>query len=147
MFSKFFPLKSCRSWDNVEKYGEAREAINNNTVWRTCIACWIRKATHARTCTFPRAWPFSYTHTQKYCFSIATIVIANTPHCYVTRTLHAISHMWFFAVSRREKISTTPLRMPEMPHSFVLFGRINKIIAFTAHSYVYFGFCTACFVT
>jgi len=27
----FFPRKSCRSWDNVEKYGRARQATDNTT--------------------------------------------------------------------------------------------------------------------
>jgi hypothetical protein len=29
MFSNFSPQRSCRLWDNVEKYEGAREAANN----------------------------------------------------------------------------------------------------------------------
>ena len=32
MFSHFFPPKSCRLWDNVEKYGGAREAADDNII-------------------------------------------------------------------------------------------------------------------
>jgi len=31
VFNIFFPLKSCRLWDNVEKYCWAEQAIDNNT--------------------------------------------------------------------------------------------------------------------
>jgi len=41
----FFFRKSCRFWDNVEKYGRARQAIDDNITWRMLIACWITKAT------------------------------------------------------------------------------------------------------
>ena len=39
----FFFLKSCRLWRNVEKYGEAREATNDVTIWRKQVAYWISK--------------------------------------------------------------------------------------------------------
>ena len=38
----FFP-KSCPWWDNVEKYGTARQATHGN-VWHVCCAWWITKA-------------------------------------------------------------------------------------------------------
>jgi hypothetical protein len=44
-FSNFFSRKSCRLWDNVEKYGGARGATNDVTTWRIGVACWISKAT------------------------------------------------------------------------------------------------------
>jgi len=31
MFSILFPRKSCRLWDNVEKYGTAGQATDDNT--------------------------------------------------------------------------------------------------------------------
>ena len=43
----FFLLKSHRLWDNIEKYDGARGAINDVTIWRMQLACWIRKATCA----------------------------------------------------------------------------------------------------
>ena len=39
------PRKSCRLWDNVEKYGTARQATGENIMWGKCFACWITKAT------------------------------------------------------------------------------------------------------
>jgi len=34
-----FFRKSCRLWDNVEKY--CRADRSQMTIWRMCIACWI----------------------------------------------------------------------------------------------------------
>ena len=62
--------KSCRLWDNVEKYGRAREA-RDDIIRRTRFACCICKASRAR-----------HTHTlthslrtcNTYCFSTAKMV-------------------------------------------------------------------------
>jgi hypothetical protein len=40
-----FFRKSCRLWDNVEKYGRARQATGDNIIRRMRFACWITKAT------------------------------------------------------------------------------------------------------
>ena len=45
MFYNFFPLKSCRLWDNVEMYGTARQATNDNAIKCMRFSCWIPKAT------------------------------------------------------------------------------------------------------
>jgi hypothetical protein len=37
--------KSCRVWDNVEIWGAARQAADDNKIRRMCFACWITKAT------------------------------------------------------------------------------------------------------
>jgi hypothetical protein len=63
--------KSCRLWDNVEKYGTARQTTDDNIIRRMRFACWITKATDTHTHT--------HTHTQNmkystYCFSMATMV-------------------------------------------------------------------------
>jgi hypothetical protein len=42
----FFPRKSYRLWDNVEKYGTARQATEENVIWLMRFACWIIKATN-----------------------------------------------------------------------------------------------------
>jgi hypothetical protein len=39
-----FFRKSCRLWDNMEKYGRARQATDDNITRRMRIACWITKA-------------------------------------------------------------------------------------------------------
>ena len=44
VFNNFFPRKSCRLWDNVEKYCRARHRPQM-TIWRIHISCWIPKAT------------------------------------------------------------------------------------------------------
>jgi hypothetical protein len=67
MFSNFF-RKSCGVWDNVEKYGRARQATDNNIIGRMRFACWMTKAMDTHT----------HTHTHKicntYCFSTTTVV-------------------------------------------------------------------------
>jgi hypothetical protein len=45
IINKFFPQKSCRLWHNVEKYGTARQATDENIIRRMRFACWITKAT------------------------------------------------------------------------------------------------------
>ena len=45
MFNIFFPLKSCRLWDNVGKYGRTRQATDDNIIRRMRFAYWITKAT------------------------------------------------------------------------------------------------------
>jgi hypothetical protein len=52
--------KSCRLWDNVKKYGRARQATDDNIIRRMRFACWITKATD--------------TICNTYCFSTAIIV-------------------------------------------------------------------------
>jgi hypothetical protein len=37
--------KSCRLYDNVEKYGRVRQAIDGNIIWRMRTACYIPKTT------------------------------------------------------------------------------------------------------
>jgi hypothetical protein len=44
----FSSLKSCRLWNNVEKYGTVGQATDGNTMQRMRIACWIPKATNTR---------------------------------------------------------------------------------------------------
>jgi hypothetical protein len=44
MFNNFF-RKSCRLWYNVERYGAARQATDDNIIRWMRIACWITKAT------------------------------------------------------------------------------------------------------
>jgi hypothetical protein len=49
--SHFMFNNSCRLWDNVEKYGIARQATDDNIIRRMRFACWITKATHTHTHT------------------------------------------------------------------------------------------------
>ena len=43
LYSINFFRKSCRQWDNVEKYCRAGQL--QMTIWLMCIACWIPNAT------------------------------------------------------------------------------------------------------
>jgi hypothetical protein len=43
--SKTFHRKSCRLWDNVEKYVRARQVTDDNIIQGMHFACWITKAT------------------------------------------------------------------------------------------------------
>ena len=45
MFKNVFH-KTCRLWDNVEKYGRSRQARDDNTILCMGIACWIPTATN-----------------------------------------------------------------------------------------------------
>jgi hypothetical protein len=68
-----FFRKLCCLWDNVEKCGGAREATNDDTIWRLRVACWISKGT----CTHTPTRLGTRTHTQIcniYCFSTAAMI-------------------------------------------------------------------------
>jgi hypothetical protein len=45
MFSNFFKTIVRFLWDNVKKYGTARQATFDNIIRRMRFACWITKAT------------------------------------------------------------------------------------------------------
>ena len=38
------PRTSCGLWHNVERYGTARQATDDNIIWRVRFAYWINKA-------------------------------------------------------------------------------------------------------
>jgi transposase len=45
----FFPhRKSCRLWNNVEKYGKAKQATNDHIIRRVRFEYWITKVTHTQ---------------------------------------------------------------------------------------------------
>ena len=83
MFSNFFwGGKSCLLGENVENYGGAREATDENTIRGMLFACWVSRATrehvHAyapahthNACTHKRAYTCTHTHTEKYVILIA----------------------------------------------------------------------------
>jgi hypothetical protein len=50
----FFPLKSCLLGENVESYGRARQATDDNITRHMCIVRWIPMATdtHSEYVTF-----------------------------------------------------------------------------------------------
>jgi hypothetical protein len=45
LFSVTFSWNRCRLWDNVEKYGTARQATDDSILRRMHTACWITKTT------------------------------------------------------------------------------------------------------
>jgi hypothetical protein len=45
-FNNFFKKKSCLASGNVEKYGRARQATDDNISQCMCSACWVAKATN-----------------------------------------------------------------------------------------------------
>jgi hypothetical protein len=50
----FFPPKSCRFRDSVEKYSRFRQATHDHMICCMCFACWITEAsdTHAENVIF-----------------------------------------------------------------------------------------------
>ena len=82
IFDKFSLWKSYRLWDNVEKYVGARQATDDNTIWRIVFVCWIPKATN--------------THSE---YVILTAFqgnnsYANAPQYYVLRTFPLLLSFW-----------------------------------------------------
>ena len=57
-YSVTFFRKSYSLWDNVETYGRARQATDDNIIRRMRFACWITKATDTRSkCAVLTAFP------------------------------------------------------------------------------------------
>ena len=86
--------KSCRLWDNVEKYGRAREAVNDNMAARALHAGLVRL--HARKHT--PAPMLKHTHTHRpicntFCSSTATMVLWRLLD--VTILVHCLSCVCF----------------------------------------------------
>ena len=46
---KIFSVNLCHSWDNVENYSTARQAVDGSMEWHKHIECWIIKATNPHT--------------------------------------------------------------------------------------------------
>jgi hypothetical protein len=69
-----FFRKSCHLWDNAEKFGRARGATKDVTIWRIRFKCWISKA-HAHLPGHPHALmhtrTHTHTHTHKYIILIS----------------------------------------------------------------------------
>jgi hypothetical protein len=71
-----FSEKLCRLWDNVDKYGRARQATNDSITWHICFACQITKTriqTHSEY-LFITAFPWNTGY-------------ASTPQCDIIHTL------------------------------------------------------------
>ena len=64
----------------MEKYGRAREATGENTIWRMRIACWIIKATDTT-----------------YCFSAATLATRLRLNVTFTRTVSVLFVSQFYS--------------------------------------------------
>ena len=89
MFSNLF-RKSCHLLNNVVKYGGARGATNDVTIWRIRVACWVSKSTwkHAYANAHEPGLASTYKHKQVcniYCCFTAT------RH---TVTLSVLLHLW-----------------------------------------------------
>ena len=73
----FFCRKSCRLWDNVEKYAIAGQATDDNMIRSMRIACWITKARHTL-----RIW------SNTCCFSTTRMVTRTRHDVTFIRTFH-----------------------------------------------------------
>jgi hypothetical protein len=68
MFNSFFFLNRALCEIMSKKYGGARGATNEGTIWRIRVPCWINKTTHERACahTHAHGHPHTYTHTHTH---------------------------------------------------------------------------------
>jgi hypothetical protein len=110
MYNNFFPWKSCRLWHNVEKYGTARQATDDNIIRRMRFACCTTKATDIQYGTFiafprqprlrERPWILRYTY-------IACLV-----HPPVTSSHR--SHRWYTNIINDRTLNPSQMRWPLM---------------------------------
>jgi hypothetical protein len=97
-----FFRKSCRLRYNVEKYGRARQATDDNITRFMCIACWITKATNTHSeyviiIAFPR---------QKWLRERASVLRYTYIACHCLRTHFVYAH---FALTSLTSQSTSLL--------------------------------------
>ena len=74
----FFLLwKSYRLWDNVDKFGTAGQAIDENIAWLMRVACWIPKATDAHSeCVIIIACSLQqWLHERPQCYVLPTLPV------------------------------------------------------------------------
>jgi hypothetical protein len=100
-----FLRKSCRLWDNVEKYDIVGQAAVDNIIWRMRIACWITKATDAH---------------PEYCFCAFRMVTRTRLNvtlylhclpcmsCFLLTALRIIPVRYFFAANVQLNVRTHP---------------------------------------
>jgi hypothetical protein len=80
--SIIFAQKSCRLWDNMEKFGKARQATDDNIIRRRMrFACLLSKATDTN----------SHRIRKTYCFSTATMVTRTRIGVTFIRTVPVLS--------------------------------------------------------
>jgi hypothetical protein len=80
-----FFWKSWHLWYNREKYGRARQAIDNNIIWCMCFTCWITKATDTHSeyvisVAFP--WQIGYVNASQCCI-----------YMYITCLVYICTHL------------------------------------------------------
>jgi len=71
---------------NVEKYGTAGQATDNNTIWHVCFASWVTKAkeTHSEyVILVPFLWQhWSCEHASKSCYMYIASLVGLSSLCY-----------------------------------------------------------------
>jgi len=67
----FFYRKSCRLWDNVEKYCREGQTTDGNIIRSMRLACWVTKATDTHTHT--------HTHTDYVILLAFPTMVTRTP--------------------------------------------------------------------
>jgi hypothetical protein len=78
--------KSCRLWDNMEKYDRVRKATDNNRIRRMRIACCITKATDTNLYN-------------TYWFSMATMVTRTHLDVTIIRTFPLLVNYLFYTLA------------------------------------------------
>jgi hypothetical protein len=82
------PRKSCRLWDNVKKYGEARQAADDNMATRCVVDNWSYK----RASTHPRPYThYARTHTEIYTYCYSTVRVVSRNRLNITLYIHRFS--------------------------------------------------------
>jgi len=86
--------KSCRLWDNVEKYGRAGQATDDNIIRRMRIVCWITKTTNTHSkyvirIAFPwQQWLGECTSVLRHAYTACLLLTRNVIMLYCDRLKH-----------------------------------------------------------
>jgi hypothetical protein len=92
----FFFRKSCRLWDNVEKYGTARQVTDDNIIRRIRFAFWMNKATDTHSeyviiIAFPRQqWLRERASMLRCSYTACLVVFCHQPYTVIAQYLYCV---------------------------------------------------------
>jgi hypothetical protein len=99
-------LKSCRLWDNLEKYCRDGQATNDSIIWRMRIACRIPKATDTQSVYVILHFHYNNGCTKVPCIVVCRIFLPTMTLC--NFPFHTRSVQLVFSILSQRQLSKLP---------------------------------------
>jgi hypothetical protein len=105
IFKNFFPRKSCRVWDNVEKYCRAGQATDDNIIRNMRIACRITKAadTHSEYTEYLLLFHWNNGYAKEPQRSVYAYIACIFTLCIIWRQLYLLSSSDYWHIGCTDK--------------------------------------------